>query len=85
METEVIKGGKWFIQDCNTARQLYIGLRDRAMLHLACVTALYGDSLRDILLSDLFCQDIVLPDLRPDTKLMVRMQVLLWQRHLLIR
>lgn len=72
MEAEVIKGGNWFIQDCKTARQLYIGLRDRAMLHLACVTALRGDSLRDILLSDLFCRDVILPELGPDTRLMVR-------------
>jgi hypothetical protein len=68
---ELKRASKWFITEKNTSRQVYLALRDRAMLLLSCATAFRGDSVRPVLLSDLFTKQVAFPALGPSASILV--------------
>ncbi|KAK7028398.1 hypothetical protein R3P38DRAFT_923774 [Favolaschia claudopus] len=50
----------WCITDFKGPQNIYIGLRDRAMLLTSCGVAFRGDNTRHLLISDLFTTDVVM-------------------------
>ncbi|KAJ7745543.1 hypothetical protein DFH07DRAFT_977314 [Mycena maculata] len=49
----------WCLTDFKGPMNIYIGLRDRAMLLTSCSVAFHGDNTRSLLLSDLFATDVI--------------------------
>ncbi|KAJ7742819.1 hypothetical protein B0H16DRAFT_1860573 [Mycena metata] len=58
--TDLMKCAGWTLTDFKGPLNIYIGLRDRAMLLTSCSVAFRGDSTRSLLLSDLFMTDVVM-------------------------
>ncbi|KAJ7835604.1 hypothetical protein B0H13DRAFT_2108070 [Mycena leptocephala] len=56
---ELMRCAGWCITDVKGPHNIYIGLRDRAMLLTSCSIAFRDDSTRNLLLSDLFATDVV--------------------------
>ncbi|KAK7056117.1 hypothetical protein R3P38DRAFT_1377096 [Favolaschia claudopus] len=50
----------WCITDFKGPQNIYIGLRDRAMLLTSCGVAFRGDNTRHLLISDLFTTDVIM-------------------------
>lgn len=55
---ELIRCSVWCLTDFSGPRQVFIGLRDHAMLLLSLTTAFRGESSRNLLLSDLFMMQV---------------------------
>lgn len=61
----------WCLTDFSGPNQVYIGLRDRAMLLTSSSVAFRGDNSRQLLMSDLFSCDIPINAKELGTKLRV--------------
>ncbi|TFY79269.1 hypothetical protein EWM64_g4743 [Hericium alpestre] len=56
----------WCVSESKTSRELFHGVRDRAMLLVSAGTAFRGDSARMVQWSDLFISEVPLQEVRPD-------------------
>ncbi|TFY74024.1 hypothetical protein EWM64_g9990 [Hericium alpestre] len=61
----------WCLSTSRTADQVFLHLRDRAMLLVSAGTAFRGDSTRNLEWSDLFITQAPMPDISPDSQLQV--------------
>lgn len=60
---ELVRCSWWSLTEPSGARQVFVGLRDRTMTLLGATTALRGESLRMLQLSDLFVSTAFLDDM----------------------
>ncbi|TFY83866.1 hypothetical protein EWM64_g142 [Hericium alpestre] len=67
----------WCVSESKTSRELFRGVRDRAMLLVSAGTAFRGDSARMVQWSDLFISEVPLQEVRPDYLLPVGVCMLL--------
>lgn len=58
--SDLMRCAGWCLTNFKGPSQIYIGLRDRAMLLTSCSVAFRGDSTRSLLLSDLFMTDVIM-------------------------
>jgi hypothetical protein len=70
-ETELKRASLWCMTDFKGPRNVFVGLRDRAMLLFSATTAVRGESARILLWSDLFISEIPLDDVRQGLKIPV--------------
>lgn len=71
-ESQLFELSMSYFEDCRrTAKEIYMSMRDRAMLLFSSSMAFRGDSTRSILLSDLGYQEVPMLDMGLDSSLPV--------------
>ena len=69
---QLIRTSIWQLSQGQTAAQIHKYICDRSMSLTMTSVAFRGDNLHQLLLSDLLCQDIPIPEIGPDFKALVR-------------
>jgi hypothetical protein len=70
-EVELKRASLWCLTDFKGKRNIFIGLRDRAMMLFSASMAVRGESARILLWSDLFVSEIPMDDVRQGLKIPV--------------
>ena len=71
---ELVRCSAWCLTEFTGTKQVFVGIRDRAMLLLSSTTAFRGESCRILEWSDLFLSSIPMDDIQPGYKVPVCMQ-----------
>ena len=74
-QEQLCQGAMEFLSNAHRSKgKIGLAARDRAMLLLSCSTAMQGDNMHPILLSDLYSRDVPLVDVGLDFKVKVRIR-----------